>query len=378
MDISIVGCGFAGMSSALFLAKMGHNIVIYDKFSHVQAVGAGLILQPSSRPVLASLGILEIIESHGEVVERLCGINHKKQELFSTSYRDWDKDSYGIGIHRSVLFNALYKKCLEQKNISFKLGEEITDVFSGKYDLLIISNGSHSQLRSQLPIKQKATTYPYGCIWTNLEDSSSVPNYLQQYVRYSEEMFGILPSGKIDGKRHVSVFWSLPVSQARSYSLEDIYTKMAAHYDNGLINRLRDCKFNFATYTDVVMERYHHKNIVVIGDAAHGMSPQLGQGANMALIDSYILGQCLSRSFDGMDLEDALKTYTQLRKPHLRFYSQASRFLTPLFQSSSTMCGLLRDAMFLSSKWVPYSKKLTSHVLCGKRTGWLNGKEITY
>jgi 2-polyprenyl-6-methoxyphenol hydroxylase-like FAD-dependent oxidoreductase len=42
-----------------------------------------------------------------------------------------------------------------------------------------------------------------------------------------------------------------------------------------------------------ILEEYHHDNIIFIGDAAHGMSPQLGQGANMTFIDSYFLDKIL-------------------------------------------------------------------------------------
>ena len=85
-----------------------------------------------------------------------------------------------------------------------------------------------------------------------------------------------------------------------------------------------------------------------IDDAAHGMSPQLGQGANMAFIDSYFLDKVLTNH--NYNIELTLKTYTQLRKQHLKFYSQASKFLTPLYQSDRELYGRFRDLLFTVSK----------------------------
>ena len=93
--------------------------------------------------------------------------------------------------------------------------------------------------------------------------------------------------------------------------------------DRDFVQKLEQAHYSFAVYADVFMQRYHHENILFIGDAAHGMSPQLGQGANMAFIDSYFLDKVLTNSKHGIDL--ALTNYTEVRRKHLRFYSQASK-----------------------------------------------------
>lgn len=145
--------------------------------------------------------------------------------------------------------------------------------------------------------------------------------------------------------------------------------------ETSLIEKIENTNLNFATYADVSMKQYNYKNIVVIGDAAHGMSPQLGQGANMAFIDAYFLNQVLA-NYDS--LEESLTAYSLLRKSHLKFYSQASKFLTPLFQSDNQLYGVIRDYLFSYSQKFNISRKISSHILCGKKTSWFFNNEIEY
>jgi 2-polyprenyl-6-methoxyphenol hydroxylase-like FAD-dependent oxidoreductase len=382
MKISIIGSGFAGLSSALFLCRHKLNtITLYDKFDQVQTVGAGILIQPSSMEILKKLNLYEQLITNGEKVYHLEGTNHRNRQVFLTSYNDYAPDCFGIGIHRSVLFKSLYDQCRLQPNIKFELNQEITSLTDLKAtnDLLIVANGSHSSLREQIPIKQSYQLYPYGCLWTTIEDEDIARNQLCQYLKYSQEMFGILPSGINDHlKRIVSVFWSLPIRLKTTYSMEEILEAMKFYLNEKNIyffDKLSQASYSFATYADVYMQKYHHENIVFIGDAAHAMSPQLGQGANMALIDSYYLDKLLANN---NNIQLALQNYTQIRKKHLRFYTQASKFLTPLYQSDQEFYGRFRDLLFTISKQIKFSRRMSSQILCGKRTSWLRNKEIEY
>jgi 2-polyprenyl-6-methoxyphenol hydroxylase-like FAD-dependent oxidoreductase len=200
--------------------------------------------------------------------------------------------------------------------------KSVTDL-AATSDLLIVANGSHSCLREQVPIKQSYQLYPYGCLWTTIEDEHIVPNHLCQYLKYSQEMSGILPSGIGNhGKRIVSIFWSLPVKFRNTYTKEKILEAMTfylRHENDHLIEKLSQANYSFVVYADVYMKQYNHENIVFIGDAVHGMSPQLDQGANMALLDSYFLDKVLNQSDNNVEL--ALPKYTFLRMKRLKFYS---------------------------------------------------------
>ena len=230
MRINIVGSGFAGLSSALFLSRHKLNkITLHEKFDRVQTVGAGILIQPSAIEILKKLDLYEPLVAHGEKINYLQGMNHRGREVFLTSYSDYAPDCFGVGIHRSSLFKALYAKCSMESNIEFRHNQEITSLadLQSRSDLLIVASGSHSSLREQVPIRQSCRVYPYGCLWTTIEDEHIAPHYLRQYLRHSQEMFGILPSGINErGKRIVSVFWSLPVRARQTYTKDEILQAM--------------------------------------------------------------------------------------------------------------------------------------------------------
>jgi 2-polyprenyl-6-methoxyphenol hydroxylase-like FAD-dependent oxidoreductase len=121
------------------------------------------------------------------------------------------------------------------------------------------------------------------------------------------------------------------------------------------------------------MPRYHTDRCVVIGDAAHATSPQLGQGTNLALIDAVVLAECLGQ---GLPLPQALDRYTSLRKDHLHFYGEASRWLTPLFQSDLRVLPWLRDVFMNVSSRLPVARSLTLETLVGVRQKWVSGTAI--
>ena len=66
-----------------------------------------------------------------------------------------------------------------------------------------------------------------------------------------------------------------------------------------------------ARYNDVVLSRWHHDHVAILGDAAHALSPQLGQGVNLALQDAGALAEAIDQNDT---LPDALTTYSLNRK----------------------------------------------------------------
>lgn len=121
-----------------------------------------------------------------------------------------------------------------------------------------------------------------------------------------------------------------------------------------------------AAYHDVCMKQWHGDRIAILGDAAHALSPQLGQGVNLALMDAAALADALTEE---RSLTDALASYSNRRRRHLAFYQSATRWTTPFFQSDLLPLGWLRDAVFPIINAIPPLRRQMTATMAGGKTG---------
>jgi 2-polyprenyl-6-methoxyphenol hydroxylase-like FAD-dependent oxidoreductase len=112
---------------------------------------------------------------------------------------------------------------------------------------------------------------------------------------------------------------------------------------------------------DVVMRRYFRGRLVFIGDAAHSLSPQLGQGARLALAGAANLAAALERH----PVADALAAYDRCQRNLAARFQYWSRWLTPVFQSQGRGALWIRDRVLPSlARLAPIEREL-SRLLCG-------------
>ena len=109
-------------------------------------------------------------------------------------------------------------------------------------------------------------------------------------------------------------------------------------------------RLTFARYAHRTLARPAEPGLIHIGDAWHSASPQLGQGANMALLDAWALARSLR---DTVSVVDALAEAVRLRRGHVRLYQAMSALFTPVYQSDSNALPLVRDLVVgpLSRLW---------------------------
>lgn len=377
LEIAIVGAGFAGLASAALLAHAGHRVTVYEKFAHPQALGAGILLQPSGLAALRALGIHDEVVAQGARVEHLYGVTPGQRPVVDMHYRHWHAGAYGLGLHRGVLFNALWDLAA-RNGVGMVTGHEVRDLdaLQSRHDLTVIADGARSGLRAQTGLAVRDRPYPWGAMWAVLDDPQrGYGTTLWQWYRGARQMMGIMPTGRAPGRATpvVSLFWSLRADRHTAWREAGLaaFKQEALALSPGcgaLLAQIHSMEqLTWARYCDVVMRRYHTDRAVVIGDAAHATSPQLGQGANLALLDALVLNHCLRTH---PHLPEALAAYTARRRPHLHYFGQASRWLTPLFQSDQRLLPWLRDRfMGASARW-PVAGALSRQTLVGMRQSW--------
>ena len=82
LEIAIVGAGVAGLASAILLTRLGHRVVVYERFADVRPLGSGLMMQPTGLAALARLGLRRDLEALGHRIERLHGLAARGTTVF--------------------------------------------------------------------------------------------------------------------------------------------------------------------------------------------------------------------------------------------------------------------------------------------------------
>jgi 2-polyprenyl-6-methoxyphenol hydroxylase-like FAD-dependent oxidoreductase len=364
------------MGAAIALARDGHDISLFDRFAAPSAVGAGLLLQPSGLEALAALGLRDQIEASGARVTSLVGQTPKGKRVLDLSYERWAPHCHGLGVHRHTLFNTLYEATMKT-GIAVRSGTEIVRIDTphrpvlidaaqnahGPFDLAIVANGAASTLRDRLLPKARAPLYPWGAIWTIRPDETGEwDNVLAQVYAGAHVMIGVLPVGKAPGSsgKHVALFWSLREDRYgawRDAGMESWRREIASYWSEAarLLDGFSDfAALPYARYRDVQAWPWGVGSTLLLGDAAHATSPQLGQGANLALSDAVALAAALKANGA---VAPALVNYRRARAGPVAWVQFMSAALTPVFQSRSRFIGWTRDVLLgpLSSYW-PFSR----------------------
>lgn len=388
LNIAIVGYGTAGQALAILLSRDGHRVEVFERASEPGPVGAGFLLQPTGLQVLWQMGLLPAALQYGAPVTRLYGETPCGRGVMDMRYDGLDPRMYGLGMQRGALFTLLADAW--DGMAGMHRGTRVTSVDRGTgrlsdehgrnhgpFDLVIAADGSASQLRQQISPSRMDRVYPWGALWCLVSRGDwPWPDELRQRYVAARKMIGLLPVGTRPGDDvpRLSFFWSLPRSDFDAWQSRGMAAwleEVAAIWPqaSACLQGVTECsQLARASYRDAIQKDWHRGRLVLAGDAAHAMSPQLGQGVNMALMDAMALRDALR---DETRLDDALARYQRVRRKHVSIYHFWSHWLTPLFQSDRDMVARIRDASFLPLGKLPGGRSHMLRILSGTQQGWL-------
>ena len=384
LNIAIAGAGIAGLSVATMLARHGARVTIYDQMEAPRPVGSGFVIQPTGAAVLDSMGLLRQAEARGQRIDRMLGrLSHSDRIVLDIGY---SREKFGIAIQRVALFEILLDAAIKA-GVSFETCSKVNGVESGERPILLLESGRAAAAadlvidamgaNSPLGLRAEGTELEYGALWATVPWPTSGPfhsNLLEQrYVRASR-MAGVLPVGTASegAPQMATFFWSL-----RNRDFSAWQSTPREKWVEEVANIWPDAA-TFAQQAEPVHARYRHhtqspfigRNAVRIGDACHAASPQLGQGANMALLDAASLAYALQSE---PDVEDALQQHANQRNMHIRLYQALSHVMTPFYQSDSQVLPLIRDLFIGPVSIVPGIRRIITTIVTGELTNPTHG-----
>ena len=409
LRVAIVGAGTAGPAAALHLTRrLPHATVsLFDKAQEPRAVGAGIGIQPIGLSALRKLGLLDTIKRHGARVDSIrTRTAHRNWPVLDVSYQRFDERLFGLGLHRGVLFEALLDECYKAERIDCSFGVDIADLEQtgdsvmlrsskerphGAFDLVVVADGTASRLRPLLGIPSRFRQYEYGALFALLPDEQRTFGSTLTQVHDGpgcHTTLGFLPTGvpwghgidtvgdglvDMHAEFVTTLYYNLRADDYASWAagglerFKDECASLCPEAADLLQTGLVDAKqIAYARYSDGVLWRFNRGRVAVIGDAAHSMSPQLGQGCNLALIDAEKLADAIvTHGGSSRGVPRALEAYTHERWWRTQFYGAQSRFLTPLFASRSRLLRAFRDLAVYPACHTPIFKNYVHGVLCG-------------
>lgn len=330
MNIAIVGAGMGGLTAGIALKKFGHQVTIYEQAAEILPVGAAISLWSNGVKCLNYLGLTDQIQALGGQMESLAyvdGLSQQTMTQFSLSplYKEVGQRAYPVA--RADLQHLLMQQFgLQDIKLGMKMTaiethqDEVTIHFHDdsqiNADLLIGADGTHSLTRQFVLGYQVERRYAGYVNWNGLVEIDETIAPAMQWTTYIGE-----------GKR-VSL---MPVAQNRFYFFFDVpldagltndraYYKqeLKAHFKGWcepvqkLIDALDAHKTNRVEIHDIepFMDFYKGR-VVLLGDAAHSTTPDIGQGGCQAMEDAIYLARALQINTFG--LEDALARYQNKR-----------------------------------------------------------------
>lgn len=349
---AVVGAGIAGLATGLALRRAGWSVTVHERAATLRALGAGIVLAPNAVHALDALGLGPAVRERATpltatALRRPDGSPLARMDAAALSARH---GAPVLGIERGVL-HAVLADALGTDAV--RCGSTVADAttLAPAHDLVVAADGVHSATRTAEWPGSAAPRYAGYTVWRAVvRTGATVREASETWGR--RERFGVVPIGEraaylfatatvpaggraADGDaelaelRHRFGTWHAPVPALLDAA--DPATVLR-HDVHGLPR---------------VPTTFHRGTVALVGDAAHAMEPNLGQGAGLALEDAVTLAHLVA---DAPSIERALARYTAERRPRAARLVATSAALGRATQHSGPIGSAVRD---LVVRWTP-------------------------
>ncbi|GAB3716413.1 FAD-dependent monooxygenase [Spirosoma flavus] len=357
-QFTIVGAGIAGLTTAIALRQIGIQPTIYEAAPIIKPLGAGLGLAANAVKAFQKLGIAESILNAGRLLDAFVILDQHGRTITRTDSKAISQ-KYGIDnftIHRAELHCELLshlgdtpivtsKRAIQTVQNNGRVIIHFDDGTEQTTDYLIVADGIHSPIRQQLLPGSQPRYANYTC-WRSVIDNTDLN------LSEATETWG--PNGRIGlvPLTNNRLYWFACINaqpndpQLRQYTTSDLLRVFGDYHAPipQVLDRTDNQKLLWHDVYDLKpLSQYTFDNIVLIGDAAHATTPNMGQGACQAIEDAVVLADELKK---GGSVPDAFNRFEQRRLKRTHYITDNSRRIGQIAQTQSPVFAWLRNSVF--------------------------------
>jgi FAD-dependent urate hydroxylase len=353
LKVVVVGGGIGGLTAAIVLRRANCDVELFERAPEIRPIGAGISLWPNGARIMHHLGIgpeleplapqlrsLRYLAPDGEVLRDISldpMVEQSRQRPLPLARTDLQRVLFE---HAGDAQLQLERDCVAVHQDGQSATATFADGGEASGDLLVGADGIHSIVRAHVAGEPAPATYAGNVNWNGLIDNPGDELGCGDSLDIGvgdNRRYGMMPVGG----EQAYFFFDAPVPN-EPVGPDGWRAELAALYEgwhhpvSTLIERfeteraVRQPIFEVAPLASSVRGR-----VALLGDAGHGTTPTIGQGASQAMEDSIVLARCL-QEHDG-DVEAALPRYHELRHERVQEVATVSR------SRSNLMMGVDRE-----------------------------------
>jgi 2-polyprenyl-6-methoxyphenol hydroxylase-like FAD-dependent oxidoreductase len=346
----VVGAGIGGLATAIALERAGVEPIVIERAPQLREAGFGLVVSANAVTALRSLGLGDAVAAHGTRVRRAEIRNPRNDLLTRIDYEALGWETYGI--LRSELQEVMRAAVPTER---LRLGMTCVGATEGGQalldgaepvvgDLVVGADGIRSTVRRSL-FGDETLRYGGHRAWragTRFDDERVRDRFVEVWGVGGG--FGFGPAGT--GRVYWYCFEAVPEGAPAPERPRDEFLRRYGTWFEPIPALIESTEQDAIeptfTYDRPPRRTWGRGRVTLLGDAAHPMKPNIGQGAAQALEDAVVLGSCVAESDDP---EQALRAYERRRVRRANAVVRASRQAGRAAEVRSQVGARVRDAV---------------------------------
>jgi len=313
--VEIVGGGFAGLTAAAALARRGWRVRLHERAERLRTAGAGINVYENGLRVLEALGACD--ETIRDGARALVRETRDQSDRLLSLHR-WDVRVFGVLRQRMIDALAAAARRAGAELITGSEGLRATPdgqlTLAGgesiQADLIVAADGVNSALRDHLGLLERRRYLRDGCIRALIPTLSREEGHDSRTIEYWSGNRRLLYNPCSSEQLYLALSMPHDDERARALPLDKALWTRSFPKLAPLIGRI-GAEARYDRFEYIRLRRWSAGRVAVIGDAAHAIPPNIGQGAGCAMMNALSLAVYLDRG----DVPAQLEAWERAERP---------------------------------------------------------------